>query len=49
VIVNPSGWDKFKLAFRSRYIGVLQSGIEKRLTGIEPEITPEPAKESVLV
>ncbi len=49
VIVNPSGWDKFKLAFRSRYIGVLQSGIEKRLTGIEPEATPEPTKESVLV
>ena len=41
VIVNPSGWDKFKLAVRRRYIGVLQSGIEKGLTGIEPEVAPD--------
>jgi indolepyruvate ferredoxin oxidoreductase, alpha subunit len=49
VIVNPSGWDKFKLAVRRRYIGVLQSGIEKRLTGIEPEVAPDLAREPVLV
>lgn len=49
VIINPSAWDKFKLAFRTRYIGVLQSGIEKRLTGIEPVESPAPVKEPALV
>lgn len=36
VIVNPSGWDRFKTTMRTHYIGFLQNGVEKRLTGIEP-------------
>ncbi|MDP4803440.1 MAG: indolepyruvate ferredoxin oxidoreductase subunit alpha [Candidatus Nanopelagicales bacterium] len=36
VIINPSRWDRFKTAMRTRYIGFLQTGVEKRLTGIEP-------------
>ncbi|MCH9738238.1 MAG: indolepyruvate ferredoxin oxidoreductase subunit alpha [Actinomycetia bacterium] len=49
VIINPSGWDKFKLAVRRRYIGFLQSGIEKGLTGIEPEVAPDLNREPALV
>ena len=49
VIINPSGWDKFKLAVRRRYIGFLQSGIEKGLTGIEPEVAPDLTREPALV
>jgi indolepyruvate ferredoxin oxidoreductase alpha subunit len=36
VIINPSRWDRFKTAMRTRYIGFLQTGVEKRLAGIEP-------------
>ena len=36
VITNPSRWDRTKAWFRDRWIGMLQRGIEKRLTGIEP-------------
>ncbi len=36
VISNPSTWDKVKLALRSAVIGFLQNGIERRLSGIQP-------------
>ena len=36
VIINPSRWDRMKASIRSRYIGWLQRGIERRLAGIEP-------------
>ena len=36
VIINPSIWDKAKLAIRSAVIGFLQNGIERRLVGIQP-------------
>lgn len=37
VITNPSGWDKTKLWFRTKWIGFLQRRIEKRVRGIEPD------------
>jgi indolepyruvate ferredoxin oxidoreductase alpha subunit len=36
IITNPNRWDRTKLAVRRWYIGMLQRGIERRLTGIEP-------------
>jgi len=35
VISNPSLWDQFKSKLRNFIIGALQTGIEKRLSGIE--------------
>lgn len=35
VISNPSIWDQFKSKLRNFIIGALQTGIEKRLSGIE--------------
>ncbi len=35
VISNPSPWDQFKSKLRNFIIGALQTGIEKRLSGIE--------------
>lgn len=35
IIINPSRWDRIKGGVRNRWIGFLQSGIEKRLAGIE--------------
>ena len=37
VISNPSAWDRFITSLRNAYISRLQSGIEKRYAGIEPE------------
>jgi len=34
IITNPSLWDKVKLSVRSRIIGSLQNGIDRRLVGI---------------
>jgi indolepyruvate ferredoxin oxidoreductase alpha subunit len=37
VISNPTAWDRFMTSLRNAYISRLQSGIEKRYAGIEPE------------
>ncbi len=36
IITNPSRWDRMETAIRSRYIGFLQHGVERRLAGLEP-------------
>ena len=36
VVINPSRWDRFVTAIRTRYISFLQRGVERRLVGIEP-------------
>ena len=35
VIYNPNRWDKTKLVFRKKYIGLLQRNIEKQRVGID--------------
>ena len=36
VVINPSRWDRFTTAIRTRYMSFLQRGVERRLAGIEP-------------